>query len=139
MHTLRKFRRNCLNCVCVCKSHYLYQITIFNINVKMERNGRCLRATRVCSTTGARFLLPLNIVPNRLIAELNATRCLLGINFASLNFRQNGFCTFQKTFLHILARLCTRLQKYQIILLSKIAGFQECHLALLFEIFLVAN
>lgn len=81
----------------------------------------------------------LNVVTNRLIAELYAAANIARINLASLNFRQNGLCTLQERFFDIFACFCARLEKYQIIVLRKVARLQESDFTLLLEILLVAN
>lgn len=94
------------------------------------------------TTAGAAWvlLLPvLNVVPYRLIAELDAAPDRLGVDLAGLDLCQNRLGTLQKRLFDILASLSTRFEENQVVLLSKVAGLQECHLPGFFEIFFVAD
>lgn len=94
------------------------------------------------TTAGAArvLLLPvLNVVPYRLIAELDTASDRLGVDLAGLDLRQNRLCTLQERLFDILTSLSTCFEENQIVLLSKIAGLQERHLPGFFEIFFVAD
>jgi hypothetical protein len=84
------------------------------------------------------FLPVLNVVSYRLIAELNSTSDGFGINFSGFDFRENRLCTFQETLFDIFACFSTCFEENQIIVLGKIAGFEESDFARFLQILFVA-
>lgn len=81
----------------------------------------------------------MNVVPYRLVGELNSAADRLGVDLAGLDLCQNRLCTLQEGFFNVLASLCARFEENQVVFLSKVAGLQESHLSRLLQIFLVAD
>lgn len=99
-------------------------------------------STGLWTTTGAAgilFLSVLNVVPYRLVRELNAAANCLGIDFSCFDFSQDGFCTFQEGLFDIFSSLGACFEENQVVLLSEGAGLEECHFSCLLEIFFVPN
>lgn len=95
--------------------------------------------TASSATAGVLLLSVLDVVPYRLVWELNSAANSLGINLSGLNLCQNRLSTLQEGLFDVLASLGARFEENQVIFLSKVAGLQEGHLSRLFQIFLVAD
>lgn len=101
-------------------------------------DGQILGAA-AAGAAGVLLLPVLDVVPYRLIAELNSAADRLRIDLARLNLRQYRLRALQERLLDVLSSLGARLEENQIVLLSKVAGFQERHLPRLLEVLFVAD